>query len=861
MAFLLNLLGTDTLFSPGEIDQGIPVSETLSFISTCVDPATKLAGVGEAFVSLPDVPAPYLRPGVIVIEGPVTSGTDVYDKMARGVYALLSAIQDGEHQLNLIGHSRGAVECIVVAHELQRIQDVLKARAEMPTKAELIDIFCDSPCPKTKGHLETLLHPLKEREDITLDRVANGFKREGESALQINLFALDPVPGVEHETYAGALGWAWKDVRHYKIPPIVKDYRQIILENETSIGFRGIVPKVVDPKVTKYKLLNMLGHHGTASGNPLDQRHTPGSKKDADKTRDCQIVTMAQLYDFLSTKGIQFKQDTSGFFLMPYFNKYHMSNFREKRDFKLAHYAQMRKFREFYEAFNKTFYASGQEDMGSRVWKKVDDDRKLYYHDCLDTVTRLGSIIPFKREGVINEEEAMLCVGLSLDLQDETEYPEDYLVSFTDVFCGIDGDTAATRLKADNAIKIVTGNIHNGVISIVTSLIETYLRNDLTAERERAIVGALNQVKLLCSSDGVEQDQLAQFKNDLYKRLLEEVNQGIDAQVKSQFADLSDLVFALDDPFREERSEFDEYQIAFNKHEQFLNFSKSLARVVACFAYPDVKTQHEFEKQVQRLLYYAEGVELYCAKAMMKTGKPIPRPRSAEEASFAEKVGRFMQGLDGRLAVENQQLSAIIREKDVGMFALSIEMQRIQEALDKAIDQLSIRDMRLQEASNESEKQRLVIRQNAERSDALKLQFEATIARLQSSVSQHTNTENEQRALLERTTQLYTDLTEETVHLRRVVSATNLQCSAAENAFSGISLQVLGGFAAVIGIAAVAVSVVVLLLLGNGWLVPVVASIGVGVAMAAVGLFTYREGAQRQVKEAVAATLLIPRAV
>jgi len=73
MAFLLTLLGTDTKFVPGEKNQGILVSETLSFMSTCVDPGTKILVAREPIPNLPEIVVPYRSPGVTVIEGPVTS--------------------------------------------------------------------------------------------------------------------------------------------------------------------------------------------------------------------------------------------------------------------------------------------------------------------------------------------------------------------------------------------------------------------------------------------------------------------------------------------------------------------------------------------------------------------------------------------------------------------------------------------------------------------------------------------------------------------------------------------------------------------------------------------------------------------
>ncbi|MCX7091605.1 MAG: hypothetical protein NTU48_09170 [Legionellales bacterium] len=932
MAFLLTLLGTDTKFVPGEKSQGILVSETLSFMSTCVDPGTKILASGEPIPNLPEIVVPYRSPGVTVIEGPVTSGSDVYEKIADGVYELLNAMQGREHQFTLMGHSRGAVECIVVSHEIQRIQDTVSRCATSPTKAELIDIICDSPCDKTKAELKKRLEPLKGSEEISFDSILQGFQCSGEGELEISLFALDPVPGVEHETVAGRLlskVW-WKDERHYVIPPIVKDYRQIVLENETSVGFRGIVPKASDPAKTQYKLLNMLGHHGTASGNPLDQTQRAAFLKDADKTRDCQIVTMAQLYDFLGKHGVQFKADTNDVFLTSYFNKYHQTKLSEKsviesNQFKKEHYDRMASFRSFYEAFNQTFYPAGQEDMHLRWFRAVDDDRKLYTSH-LDAVTSLNSLIHFKRLGVINEEHAMLSIGLSLDFVTETQAQEAYIEWFITEFCKINPERALQALQKELAREIVSDNIQNGIISIVKSLIETFLRNGLTHDRKEKILGALRLLPALKSPESTADDPLSRFKEDLYSSLLTEMRQGVDEQVNSQFVDLSDLVFALEDNGADDKA-FDAYRVAFSKREQFLSTANNLAEVIDCFSYPDVATQQKFEKQVRRLRYYAEGVELYCAKAMLIRGLTFPEPNTSAEARFIEKVRIFMQGLEGQLLLDNQRLQAQNQEKDVLILDLEakleqqrvdrvnvdsrlsdvmkayegnhqaldtaqklleekkLERERIESALQSEVDRLTAVVSQQKDAEKlhnaEISRLNLVVRCQEEAEPMRQAEISSLKAelrhkksseeRLQSEVSRLAEVEvakarlelevlrlGQVEAAAASLSNANRAINQELVQLREKVNTANTRCQTTEYPFSGISLQIIGGFAAVIGITAVGLAGAALML-ALSWQLVAVASIGA--AVAAVGLFAYREGAQRQVKEAVRVAMNQPATV
>jgi|LauGreDrversion4_2_1035121.scaffolds.fasta_scaffold123006_3 hypothetical protein len=49
----------------------------------------------------------------------------VYDRIQRGILSCLTAICRGEKQINLIAHSRGSCESILIAHELDRLKTLL----------------------------------------------------------------------------------------------------------------------------------------------------------------------------------------------------------------------------------------------------------------------------------------------------------------------------------------------------------------------------------------------------------------------------------------------------------------------------------------------------------------------------------------------------------------------------------------------------------------------------------------------------------------------------------------------------------------------------------------------------------------
>lgn len=799
MAFLLTLLGTNTKYEPTWERNGLPGNETLSFISSHVGRASIEDSITPVNELLSDDYASYRAPGVTVIDGPKTDGSNVYEKIASGVYELLTAIQGGEFQLNLIGHSRGAVECIVVSHELQRIQDTIKLHEGQLSEEQLLEIFCNSPCVKTKDNLQRLL----SLKPIPIDSFEQRFKCEG--AIRLSIFALDPVPGVEHETAFSGLRIWWKDSRHYQVPSIVKDYRQIIMQDETSIGFRGIVPMAQDPSVTQYKLLNMPGHHGTASGNPFDQLEQDSFISTADKTRDCQIITMAQVYDHLERNGIIFKSREGESFLSEYYNLYKAGNFIARRQFKCLHYRNMNENLKFYAEFRNTYY-TGQEDQKDRLIAKifdykVDDDRKLYKHNKLDEATRLRSIISYGQAGYINEEHTMLEYGLTLNFQDEPQNPEIYL----EEFIASRRSNITNISRAARSDSPILTDISNGVISLIKALTETYLINGLHTERKNKILAVLSSLK-----------DLQHKEPDLYSSISTQMRQWIDAQVKSHFDDLSDLVFELD-----VISEGDVYAIAYNKYEQFLSAATNLQEIVDVVFDKSLPIKAVFDKQVKKFRFYAKGVERFCAEAMLRLELDIPALNSddsPDKLKFAKNISSLLSGLSGRLAENNDSLLKKISELETTL--------ELEKGLEQNSTDINNECKRLEEQANILEQQNRNI-----------------LNQLELKIAENNRLQEQLEAQKLQVSQLPTDTSK--------VNACNKHIQRAPkpnpNNFSGISLQIIGGFAAVVGIAAVSVALVF-------WLEKVellthAVEIGIGVcgtALTAYGFYNFRVGVKRE---------------
>ncbi len=172
MAYTLTLLGTDTTFTP-KPDTGYKYGETLSYVSTLVDRQGEQAQLSD------DIPK-YRNSNITVVDGPDTMGKAVGDRIARGVASILEAISRGETDISIMAHSRGAVEAILVAHELERIQENCKQGKD---SADLMN----SKCPLTK----TAMKDQKSTFDsLNLAGIANNINN-----VKLSIFNIDPVPG------------------------------------------------------------------------------------------------------------------------------------------------------------------------------------------------------------------------------------------------------------------------------------------------------------------------------------------------------------------------------------------------------------------------------------------------------------------------------------------------------------------------------------------------------------------------------------------------------------------------------------------------------------------------------------------
>lgn len=397
MAFTLTLLGTDTSFSP-KATTGYDKAETLSYVSTLIN---------ETSTGSVDDVVQFRNDQVAVINGPTTSGSEIGDRIARGVTIILEAISRGEQNISIIAHSRGAVEAILVAHELERIQKILQESREF--KPELNN----SECSYTKKALTTEPHQ-RTFENLAWDKIGRNI-----TDVKLSMLNIDPVPGGNYIGLTYTTTLAWRDPRFYKLPKIVSEYEQYIYENERTRCFKPIVPKCVSEE-TKFKLTSLPGHHGTGSGNLHDQQLRVNPEQ-AD-TSHVQELCLIKLMDFLSRNGVILKRkasDTDPFHpLMERFFAESPEKDKKLKQIYLELFDNIVKNRAGYDHYNNTAYATlGQEQSIQKWIWNTKNQRIVHFEEHNDTF--LEEIIhPVPGRKFLNFEHARLYINKELGLSD-----------------------------------------------------------------------------------------------------------------------------------------------------------------------------------------------------------------------------------------------------------------------------------------------------------------------------------------------------------------------------------------------------------------------------------------------------------
>ncbi|WP_454781117.1 hypothetical protein [Legionella sp. WA2022007384] len=372
--FTLTMLGTLTDFTPelklipkptpytkGAKVKDYPKGETLSVISSLIK--TKIP----AKITKIDAKDPYPLQAdeLTVVNGPKTDGANVGEKIGLGLAAILKAIVRGQTPINIIAHSRGAVESILIAHELEAIQTIITSCS---TFEEVLKQLSEQQIKRQKGtptnNTPDIIEPLKSQMNlIPKDEQEQWFNKLKSSLpdASINFLGIDPVPG-------DCFPITWYDERFFTLPEIIKNTELIYYANERSDwGFTPIFPEVISKEKQNFVRYSMPGHHGTGSnGNDGSQQGVIVSP-DGYKTTHVQKLMIYKILNFLSKQDVAFNDGAQIFHQYTALGRKYSTNSNELKSINVAEldfpdilrklYSAIAKNQIGYDAYNSTHYS------------------------------------------------------------------------------------------------------------------------------------------------------------------------------------------------------------------------------------------------------------------------------------------------------------------------------------------------------------------------------------------------------------------------------------------------------------------------------------------------------------------------
>lgn len=393
MTFTLTCLGTDTRYQDVlNNPEDYPLGETLSLASTLVNP-------GQLMGQIDDVQH-ICGEHITLINGPTTLGKEVFDRINLGVNILLKAIANGKIDLQLVAHSRGACQSILMAHELDRIQKLFADESK-----DLAQIKID--LAKTIGNGVYL-----NVDEIFLTTYFPQLKTNF-SQVRLGMFLLDPVPG---GGFFSLPGLKWEHPLFYSLPDIVNYYEQYIFENERTRCFKSVAPQEnqtrCNRQLTNFIISSLPGHHGTGSGNPYDQaklfKTNPGY--DIQKTLGVQKLIFAKLMAFLKKGNHRFTLNRAEDHTRTLIDIAATVIDRDEQNYEtlvLLQKQQILENLEHYLKFNQTSYPYlTQEQSLQRLFFTIPENSRIIHWGSSDDY-QLDSILNMKRTSQFLDVEHM----------------------------------------------------------------------------------------------------------------------------------------------------------------------------------------------------------------------------------------------------------------------------------------------------------------------------------------------------------------------------------------------------------------------------------------------------------------------
>jgi|GEM_PF-7127209 len=396
--YFLFLLGTDTVFTPKPTTtRYYERGETLSYAAQAV---VKLLGE-EAQTDLSGAALSYSSNSVDLLNGPTTLGAEVGDRIAEAVLLALHAAASGKSNLQITAHSRGAVEAILVMHELERIEKSLRETPDTP----LSEILINSPCQYTRRAMNSKISGAspsvspRSSPNIAIeeDTVNNRYMLANKLAkLKVNPFLIDPVPGGRY----CLIPTRWVDQRFYQKPKL-EHHELIVCRDERTRSFIPVVPNGMQTTI-------MPGHHGTASGNFYDQQY----KVKPEGTTGVQELVLCKLFDFYRQTSqfapLEDELKLEHPALDAVLNEYLAADDETARkELFLKHYENIATHDRFYRSFAN----GGYPYLGIEKCANGKPEGARYIHNLEHNYQPLDTISASLQDSVVNHEHLRLKIG------------------------------------------------------------------------------------------------------------------------------------------------------------------------------------------------------------------------------------------------------------------------------------------------------------------------------------------------------------------------------------------------------------------------------------------------------------------
>ncbi|QMT61373.1 hypothetical protein [Legionella sp. PC997] len=538
-SFTLTMLGTDTSYTPTlknkkkttplkvgtRIQDYYPKGETLSIVSTLIKTEEQPAIDSKQL-------APYQSLEVSVVNGPKTDGGNVGEKIGIGLGIALNAVIRGQTELNEIAHSRGGVESILIAHEINAIKDAINSCANFDQLISLLESQQTERQQNKKGkplnNTPDIIKPLLSQLPKTKEAQEQWFNalKTNISNVSMNLFIIDPVPG-------DCWPVTWYDERFFTLPAVVKHAEFVYYENERSDwGFTPIYPEgsTSDQIIVRNTI---PGHHGTGSAGTNASQQNIVVSPEKTKATHVQKLMLFKLLKFLKEHGVEFKNAQEIFHEPTGLGRKYVSLLAdlgdgidvEKLDFPTIFrklYDKIYDNRAAYEAFDTTHYTL----MGVAPQRKMLRTGHKY--------GLLTEVFP-KNTGYVNEEHSFLM----------KEY-------FFKIFNVHSDETKDLSVLINSAQKVLSKNIKK-ISNISSSLVEHSISPAAILDNENARKDVLNsfgaliqRVSLQYLTEDWSEERKQKEKQDLFiaiiaifkefDELLQIDNPGIQEFVKSLYS-------------------------------------------------------------------------------------------------------------------------------------------------------------------------------------------------------------------------------------------------------------------------------------------------------------------------------------